>query len=280
MNIGAHVSIAQGFVSIFEEIASIGGTCGQIFTHSPRTWKFKKIDEEEARSFNTLYQSKEKGIWPILIHESYLNNLASPKKTTYEKSVDAMKREIEAASLLGIEYIKIHPGSHLGQGEEKGLEQIARTLSQLASLMGEVVILLETTAGKGTDLGYTFDHLQYIGEHSAIETGVCLDTCHLFAAGYDITTPRGLEHTLQELDEKVGLKQVKAVQLNDSKHPFQSRKDEHAHIGMGEIGEQGFRTLLSHPIICDLPLILETPVDASRGHRENIALIKKLGAHT
>jgi deoxyribonuclease-4 len=276
MNIGAHVSKAKGFVSVFDEITSIGGTCGQIFTHSPRTWRFKDIDEEEAASFKTLYQ--EKNVWPILIHESYVTNLAGPRQDIYEKSTETMRKEIEAASLLGIEYIVIHPGSHLGQGEKAGLDQIAHALSEYEPLMGDVVILLESTAGKGTDLGYTFQQLQHIREETTIETGVCLDTCHLFTAGYDIATADGLKSTLEELDAIMGLSTVKAVHLNDSKHPFKSHKDEHAHIGKGKIGEEGFRVLLSHPAIRSLPLILETPVDSQRGHRENIALVRKLAS--
>lgn len=272
MNIGAHVSIKGGFINVFENIKEIGGTCGQIFTHSPRTWKFPDIDTEEAKKFKEQYQKKE--IWPILIHESYLTNVATPKKELYKKSMDTMKKEIAAAQMLGIEYIKIHPGSHTGQGEQKGLDQIAASLSALEPV--DVTILLETTAGKGTDLGYTFEQLQYIRETTTIKTGVCLDTCHIFAAGYDITTPEGLDATLEDLDKTIGLSSVKAVQLNDSKHPFQSRKDEHAHIGLGEIGTKGFSVFVNHPLIRDLPLILETPVDKTRGHKENIEAVKAL----
>jgi deoxyribonuclease-4 len=273
MNIGAHVSIKGGFTNAFDHINEIGGTCGQIFTHSPRSWKFPDINTEEAEKFKELYQKKE--VWPILIHESYLTNLATPKKELYKKSMDTMKKEIAAAHMLGIEYIKIHPGSHTGQGEAKGLNQIAASLSALEPV-GDVTILLETTAGKGTDVGYTFEQLQYIRETTTIKTGVCLDTCHVFAAGYDITTVEGLDATLEDLDSSIGLSAVKAVQLNDSKHPFRSRKDEHAHIGLGEIGKKGFAVFVNHPRIRDLPLILETPVDSVRGHKENIAAVKAL----
>lgn len=276
MNIGAHVSIKGGFTRAFDEIKEIGGTCGQIFTHSPRTWRFPDIDKEEAEKFKSIYKTKE--IWPILIHETYLTNLATPKPDIYEKSVKTMKKEVSAANMLGIEYIKIHPGSHLGQGEQEGLAQIAESLSQLESLMGDVTILLETTAGKGTDLGYTFEQLEYIREATVIQTGICLDTCHVYAAGYDIATPGGLDKTLEDLDCIIGLHYLKAVQLNDSKHPYRSRKDEHAHIGLGEIGEEGFKVFLTHPKIRDLPLILETPADSTRGHKENIEVAKSLMA--
>lgn len=276
MNIGAHVSIRGGFTKAFDEIREINGTCGQIFTHSPRSWRFPDIDEEEADKFKTIYKTKE--IWPILIHDSYLNNLASPKGDIYEKTMETMKKEILAARVLGIEYLKIHPGSHLGQGEEKGLNQIAQSLSRLEPFADSVIILLETTAGKGSDLGYTFEQLQYIREATTIETAVCLDTCHVYASGYDIATPGGLEETLKHLDTVIGLNQVKAVQLNDSKYPFRSRKDEHAHIGMGSIGEKGFKTFLSHPRIREYPLILETPADSMRGHKENIEAAKALAS--
>lgn len=276
MNIGAHVSIRGGFTKAFDEIREIGGTCGQIFSHSPRTWRFPDADEEEAEKFKQIYRKKE--IWPILVHESYLTNLATPKPDTYEKAMDTMKKEVLTAQLLGIEYIKVHPGSHLGQGEEKGLTQIAESLSALDPLTEEVVILLETTAGKGTDLGHTFEQLQYIRDHTVIKTGVCLDTCHVYAAGYDIATPEGLDKTLEELDSVIGLDQVKAVQLNDSKHPFDSRKDEHAHIGLGEIGEEGFKVFVTHPTIQKFPLILETPVDSIRGHKENIETVRALAS--
>ncbi|MBU7011106.1 MAG: deoxyribonuclease IV [Theionarchaea archaeon] len=274
MNIGAHVSKGKGFVNVFEEIKKINGTCGQIFTHSPRTWRFPDIDEQETQEFKKIY--KKKKIWPILIHESYLTNVATPKKTIYEKSMETMKKEVIAANMLGIEYIKIHPGSHLGQGEEKGLQKIAESLTKLEPLIGDVVILLETTAGKGTDLGYTFEQLQTIRERTALATAVCFDTCHVYAAGYDIATPAGLDKTLEEFEQVLGLDALKAVQLNDSKHPFGSRKDEHAHIGLGEIGEKGFRVFLNHPKIRNLPLILETPVDTTRGHKENIEVAKAL----
>ena len=274
MNIGAHVSIRGGFTKAFDEIREINGTCGQIFTHSPRTWRFPDIDKEEAAKFREIYKTKE--IWPILIHESYLTNLATPKKDIYKKSMETMKKEINAATMLGIEYIKIHPGSHLGQGEKKGLNQIAESLSEFEPIINDVVILLETTAGKGTDLGYTFEQLQYLRETTTIETGTCLDTCHVYAAGYNIGTHEGLEKTLEELNSTIGLSQVKAVQLNDSKHPFNSRKDEHAHIGLGEIGEEGFKVFLNHPKIRDLPLILETPADSLKGHKENIEAVKAL----
>lgn len=274
MNIGAHVSIAKGFPAVFDEITQITGTCGQIFTHSPRGWRFPDVDVEQAEAFKRIYKKRE--IWPILIHDSYLTNLASPKEDIYAKSMEMMAKEVAAANALGIEYIKIHPGSHLGQGEEKGLNQIADSLSRLERVMGEVTILLETTAGKGTDLGYTAEQLQYIRERTVIETGVCFDTCHAFAAGYDIATEEGLERTLENLDQTVGLGAVKAVQLNDSKYSFQSRKDEHAHIGMGEIGEEGFRVFLNHPSVRGLPFILETPVDGVRGHKENIEAARAL----
>ncbi len=259
---------------MFDEIKEIGGTCGQIFTHSPRTWRFPDVDQEEAEKFKSIYKTRK--IWPILIHESYLTNLATPKPDTYKKSMAVMEKEVTTAALLGIEYIKIHPGSHLGQGEQKGLDQIAESLSQLKPLMNGITILLETTAGKGTDLGYTFEQLQDIREKTVIETGICLDTCHVYAAGYDIATPEGLEKTLEDFDTVIGLEKLKAVQLNDSKHPFKSRKDEHAHIGMGEIGEEGFCIFLNHPKIRDLPLILETPADSVRGHKENIETVKAL----
>ena len=274
MNIGAHVSIKGGYTKVFDEIKEINGTCGQIFTHSPRTWRFPDIDEDDAQEFKKVYQKKE--IWPILIHGSYLTNLASPNRDIYEKSVKTMEKEVYTARMLGIEYIKIHPGSHTGQGEEKGLNQVAASLSQLDLTIDGVTILLETTAGKGTDLGYTFEQLQYLREKTVIECGICLDTCHVYASGYDIATFEGLDKTLEDLDSTVGLNQVKAVQLNDSKHPFGSRKDEHAHIGLGEIGERGFSVFLNHPAIRDLPLILETPVDTTRGHKENIEIVRAL----
>lgn len=277
MNIGAHVSIKGGYTKVFDEIKEIDGTCGQIFTHSPRTWRFPDIDEDDAQEFKEIYQKKE--IWPILIHDSYLTNLASPNRDIYEKSVKTMEKEVYTAQILGIEYIKIHPGSHVGQGEARGLNQVAASLSRLEFIIDDVTILLETTAGKGTDLGYTFQQLQYLREKTVIECGICLDTCHVYASGYDIATLEGLDRTLEDLDSTVGLNQVKAVQLNDSKHPFESRKDEHAHIGLGEIGEKGFSVFLNHPAIRDLPLILETPVDTTRGHKENIEIVKAL-AHS
>ncbi|MEA1993622.1 MAG: deoxyribonuclease IV [Euryarchaeota archaeon] len=264
MRIGAHVSIGRGFPKIFDNIKVLGGNCCQIFSHSPRTWKFKDVRERKVEAFRKRY--KEEDIVPVVIHNSYLVNLASMKKEIHEKSMRNMRQELETAEVLGIDYVNIHPGSN--KDTQVGLDRIVDSLNEIET---NAYLLLENTANK---IGSEFEHLQYIMERVSMKCGVTLDTCHAYDAGYDIVNK--LDSVLDEFDSTIRLENLKCIHLNDSKYGLGSCRDRHEHIGFGEIGEEGFRNFINHPKLRDIPMILETPVDKQRGFRENIAAVKAL----
>ncbi len=226
LKIGAHVSISGGFHKAIDRENEIGGNCGQIFTHTPRGWKFSVPDENEGEKFRKKYK---KEIKPIIIHEAYLPNLATPKDELYKKSMDAMRKEIKTAEVLGLKYINIHPGTHTGYGEQNGMEQVIDSLNQLNDeLEPDVEILLEMTAGKGTTIGYEFEQIKTMMDESEIGTGVTLDTCHTFSAGYDLKSEEGLNDSLEEFNDLIGIENLKIIHLNDSKHELGSNKDRHS----------------------------------------------------
>jgi len=247
MRIGAHVSIAKGFPSVFDNIKSIGGNCAQIFSHSPRGWKFK--DVQKVEEFKERY--KKKDIKPIVIHNSYLVNLASMDKELHKKSMENMRKEFETAEVLGIDYVNIHPGSN--KDVKIGLRRIVESLNSIET---KAYLLLENTV---RGIGSEFENLTYIIKNITIKCGVTLDTCHVYAAGYDIVS---------NLD--------KLIHLNDSKFELGSKRDRHEHIGLGKIGIEGFRNFINHPKLRDIPKILETPVDERQGFKENIEVVKSL----
>ncbi|OKY78526.1 MAG: Endonuclease IV Nfo [Candidatus Methanohalarchaeum thermophilum] len=273
LRIGAHVSISGGFSKSIDRIEKLGGNCCQIFSHSPRGWKFDVPSKEEGRDF--MDRRKGSDVDPIVIHESYLTNLATPKDDLYRKSMDAMEKEVETAKRLGIKYINIHPGTHTGLGEEKGLKKISDSLNKLKETE-DIEILLEMTSGSGTTLGYNLDQIREIIENSKVPTAVTLDTCHVFSAGYDLATENGLDEFTNEFDAKIGLNKLKLIHLNDSKFPLGSNKDRHEHIGEGKIGEEGMKRIINHEKLRNLPFILETPEDDKKGHKENIKKVKEL----
>ncbi|MFB6166734.1 MAG: deoxyribonuclease IV [Candidatus Nanohaloarchaea archaeon] len=273
--IGAHVSISGGFEKAVEREKELGGNCGQVFVGSPRGWKVGEVVEEKASEFRE--RSEEEDVKPWIVHGTYLINLATPKEDLAEKSVEAVQGELDAASELGIPYYVFHPGAHTGAGREQGVENIGNRLSKL-EIPGNVTLLLENTAGKGTTLGKSFEELDRMvqeSEHGYGDIGVCLDTCHLYAAGYDFTTEDGIEDMLDELEEEIGVGNVHYLHLNDSRHPLGSEKDEHEHLGEGEIGEEGFKRFINHEDLRDKPMVLETPED-SKGFEWNIEKAKEL----
>ena len=265
--IGAHVSIASGVQKAVDRERGFGGNCGQIFSHSPQVWQDPKIDPEEAAEFRERSEADDVGPW--VIHASYLVNLATPKDDLREKSTASMQAEVDAADRLGIEYVNVHLGAHTGAGIEQGLDNAASALDEL-DIPDGVTVLLESDAGSGTKLGDKFEHLATVLERSEQELGVCLDTAHVFAAGYDISTPEGVEETIDEFDDVVGLDELACVHLNDSKHGCGTNKDEHAHIGEGLIGVEGMAAFVNHDSIKELPLILETPTEDGKGFTWNI----------
>jgi deoxyribonuclease-4 len=273
MRVGAHESIRGGVANAVDRQVDDGGNCGQIFTHSPQVWQDPNIDDDDASAFRD--RSAEHDVGPWVIHSSYLVNLCTPKDDLREKSVDSMQREVDAAAALEIPYVNVHLGAHTGAGEQQGLDNAVSALDELDVPEG-VTVLVESDAGSGTKLGDDFAHLGYVLGESALDLEVCLDTAHAFAAGYDLSTPAGVDETVAELDAEVGVENLAYVHLNDSKHACGTNKDEHAHIGEGEIGEAGMRAFVNHDAVEGVPLVVETPTEDGKGFAWNIQRVREL----
>lgn len=278
MLFGAHESVAGGLHLAFERIQKVGGESLQIFTRNQRQWNPKPLSDDEIETFQHTWQ--ESGSMPVFSHASYLINLASGKEDVLEKSINGMVLELERCAALGIKNTVLHPGSHGGVGVEIGLERFVKAIDTAFSKNdSDVRILLETTAGQGTSLGADFTELGYILGNSDFShrLGVCVDTCHIFAAGYDLRDESSYKATIQKLEQDVGLEQIGLFHLNDSKKGCGSRVDRHEHIGQGEIGKEGFRCLVNDARFKGLPMTLETPKgDELKEDRENLALLRSL----
>lgn len=262
--LGCHLSIAQGFPRAIDEAEALGNNALQIFTHSPAVWRMKGITDELARRFRDRRDASS--IRYLVVHTMYLLNLASPDEALYERSVDGLIEEARRAGLLGADALVTHLGAHVGSGSKAAVDRIVgaidRTLESTARAESPGVrLLLENTAGSGTTVGASFDELAAIvaGIADASGIGVCLDTCHAFAAGYDLRTREAVDETLAQFDRTVGLDRLEMIHLNDSRFPHGSRRDRHAHIGHGEIGRTGIGAVVRHPRLRDLPFVLETP---------------------
>jgi deoxyribonuclease-4 len=278
--LGAHMSIEGGLHKAFERISTVRGESLQIFSKNQRQWKSPALEDDEITLFRKAWKQWGKG--PVAVHDSYLINLANPDTTKANRAVAAFADEISRAGLLSIPYLIMHPGSHVGAGLEKGLAQLTTNLDRAFKLAAEassVMVLLETTAGQGTGIGSSFEELARVIARSEFSgrLGVCLDTCHVFAAGYDISTGKGYRKTLADFDAKIGLERLKFFHLNDSKKELGSRVDRHTHIGKGKIGLEGFRLLLNDPRFAHHPMVLETPKkrDLQEDIR-NLALLRSL----
>lgn len=258
--LGAHMSIAGGYWKAIRAGGEIGCDCVQIFTKNNNQWRAKEITEQDVDLFRE--KLEETGIIHTLSHASYLINLASPKPDLLQKSIDAMVVEIERASALGVPYVVFHPGSFTTSSEEEGLATIINSLDKVLQQTSECEAypLLENTAGQGSNLGWKFEHLSEIirGVKDDSRLGVCIDTCHTFAAGHPLADEKEYESTIQQMADSFGLERIKAFHLNDSKKPFASRKDRHEHIGEGEMGIEPFRNLLNDSRFVDVPMYLET----------------------
>ena len=275
MKIGCHVSIANSIDRAVDRAAEIGCDTFQIFTRNPRMWKYKKLTYAEIEAFKC--KVTETGIKPVFSHMPYLSNLSSPNSEIYEKSIDSLKLELERSSLLNIPYVVTHLGSHLGKGSEKGKTQIVNAIDTATRELEDYpMILLENTSGKTNEMGSTFIEIGEIMNRVSIDNiGVCFDTCHAFTRGYDIASRKGLYETGEEVEKYIGFNKIRIVHLNDSKGELGSRLDRHQHIGLGYIGEKGFRTFLDSPFR-NKPLILETPVDEVRTDKENLEKAREL----
>lgn len=259
--LGAHMSIAGGIEKSLLRGHDLKCSTIQIFTKSSRSWGEKQLRETEITAF---HETREKtGIDPVISHCNYLVNLASPDRDIYQKSINSMFGEMERCELLGIESLVIHPGSHRGSGEAAGIERIAAAINLLHQKTAgfKVRILLETTAGQGTNLGYRLEHIaeiiKRVEEKSIVE--FCLDTCHVFAAGYELRTEDGYNKIFKNIEKIIGTERLKAIHLNDSQDDLGSRVDRHEHIGHGMIGERPFRWIMRDERLKNIPKIIETP---------------------
>ena len=273
------MSISGGLDRAVERGASVQCEAIQIFSKNSNQWKAKPLHPGEVEAFKA--RRKSWGSGPVLVHDSYLINLASPKPADREKSEIAFYEEMERCEQLDIPYLVFHPGAHLGSGEEEGCrmaaESLNRTMKRAAGF--KVRLLIETTAGQGTSIGYRFEHMRMILDvlRWPERAGVCLDTCHVFAAGYDIRTREGYESAFEAFDRKVGLSAIRAFHVNDSKKDFLSRVDRHEHIGKGFIGLEAFRLLMNDHRFTEVPMVLETPKGEDlKEDRENLALLRSL----
>lgn len=274
--IGAHISTKGGLPTIFERAAAIDASSAALFAKNGAQWKGKTMTDEECASFNA-----QRTVRPLLTHASYLINLATTNPEFHAKSIVAMADELDRAERLGIHAVVLHPGAHLEAGVAAGVDQIARSLDQVHALIPDhkVVTLLETAAGQGSCLGCTFEELGRIIDlvDDKTRVGICFDTCHVFAAGYDIRTREGYDRAMEEIEEFVGIENVGAFHLNDSKKPLGSRVDRHEHIGEGEIGLDAFRMLLNDPRFKRIPKVIETPKTIeTESDRKNLATLRAL----
>jgi deoxyribonuclease-4 len=274
--IGAHMSISGGVFNSLLLGEELGCTTIQIFTKNNNQWKAKEITSEDVKKF--FENQKKTNISPVVGHNGYLINLASPKEDIYNQSLDSMLVELQRAELLALPYLVMHPGSHLGTGEIEGIKKIAKSINWLYQKTKgyKVKICLETTAGQGSAIGFRFEQLQEIIARvkDNQRMGVCYDTCHTFAAGYDIRNKKAYDETFREFDKVIGLSRLEVIHVNDSMKDFGSRVDRHQHIGEGKIGLEGFRLLMNDQRWEKIPKILETPKE--EGTAKDIRNLKVL----
>lgn len=273
LTIGTHMSIAKGIANTAKNTVWMEANTMQIFSRNPRGSNFKVYTPKEIEQFQTI--RKEHRFGPLLAHAPYTMNLASDQERVYEFACTVIREDVARMDELDIEYLVFHPGSHTGIGVERGIQNIIRGLDQAVTGNEKITVLLETMSGKGTEIGARFEHLKAIRDGLAHpeRIGICLDTCHVFAAGYDIVNE--LDKVLDEFDHVLGLGLLKAIHLNDSMMPFDSHKDRHAAFGEGLIGMEALLRVMRHPMLSGLPFYLETPLD-DQGHKEEIRRIKEL----
>ena len=279
LEFGSHVSTAGGVDKALARAVEVGATSCQIFSKNERQWRARPLDPEVVERF--LAERERTGITQLVVHDSYLINLASPKEDIHAKSMAAFANEIRRCDQLAIRYLVTHPGAHTGSGVEAGIATFAESLNRLHDELpdSQTVTCLETTAGQGTTLGRSFEEIAAIIDRieDKARIAVCLDTCHVFAAGYDIRTQEGYERTMLEFDRIIGLGRLRVIHLNDSKFGLGLNKDRHEHIGHGEIGLDGFRAIVNDPRLAGLPAILETEKDDAGEHdRRNLAVLRSL----
>ncbi len=284
MQLGAHMSIAGGVHLALERAAEIQMTACQIFTKNDRQWIAKPLDPDNIRRFREQREALGFNRAAIVSHASYLINLASPDDVLWHKSVNAFQDELERCRLLDVPYLVVHPGAHVGSGTEAGVRRVAAALDAIHHALpdNQTMTLLETTAGQGTTLGASFDEIAAIMAITRDQerVGVCLDTCHVFASGYDFRESEGYTMMMESFDRSIGLERLRAIHVNDSKHPVGSRKDRHQHIGEGEIGLEAFRSVVNDPRLRSVPALLETEKGDNGEHDvRNLTILRGLIGH-
>ncbi len=278
---GAHMSIAGGYHNALLQAKERGCEAVQLFTHAPNQWKAKELSDEEVALFRrTLRRTR---LRQPTAHDCYLTNLASPDEALYRRSLETLLVELQRADRLGLRYLVMHPGAHLDSGENVGLARVASALDEIHGRLPacKTRVLLETTAGQGSTLGYRFEHLaRILSLVSQVDRlGVCFDTCHVFAAGYSLAPAAEYEATMRSFDRAIGLRRLRIFHVNDSRKPQGSRVDRHAHIGRGEMGLEPFRLLVNDRRFRNRPMILETPKeqgDESDMDLVNLATLRRL----
>lgn len=273
MYIGCHLTIAKGYKRAAELALEVGANVFQFFSRNPRGSSNKELDLEDVEGMKEIL--KENNFGPLLAHAPYIINLASHKDRIYGMAKGILKEDYERLNQISIPYFNFHPGNHVGKGSEYGIQRIIDGLNEIITGNETTMILLETMAGKGTEIGRNFKELKAIIDGVKYDDliGVCLDTCHIYSAGYDIV--ENLDRVLEEFDDIIGLERLKAIHLNDSMVEFNSRKDRHAKLGEGTIGLNAIKAIINHPALRDLPFYLETPNQLD-GYKKEIELLKEL----
>ncbi|MFH1374737.1 MAG: deoxyribonuclease IV [bacterium] len=279
MLFGAHQSIAGGVHKAIERGKQATCDTIQIFNKSSNQWRAAALKQQDIDTYFELIEST--GVKVATSHTGYLINIATPERDLGDKSLKSLQEEMERCRLLRIPNLVLHPGSHVGSGEEPGMSRIAENINRLFDKLNDnqVCLLLETTAGQGTNLGYSFEQLAHMIDSvdNQAQMGVCLDTCHVFAAGYPLKDPDDYQRTMERFDKVIGLDRLNIIHLNDSKKEFGSRRDRHEHIGRGFIGRDGFRNIVNDRRLESIPMILETPKGEDLAEDiENLKVLRSL----
>lgn len=273
---GAHMSVAGGLDKAFSRALAVGASAVQIFTKNANRWSAPPVPAEECAAFRQAWEAS--GIGPVIVHDAYLINLAAADEENWTRSKNAMREELQRCAALGIPHLVAHPGAHVGAGVEAGIARIRAALAEIfADSDPQVRLLLENTAGQGTYLGGEFAQLARMMEGFGERVGICFDSCHAHAAGYDLASAEGYERTMAEFERVIGFEWLHAFHLNDSQKECGKRVDRHAHLGQGTIGVDGFARLVQDARFVHLPMVLETPKgDDDEMDRINLALLRRL----
>jgi deoxyribonuclease IV len=281
VRVGFHVSIAGGISNSINNAKKLGCTAFQIFTRNPRGWAVNPIPRSEVLSFKNRLATSGIEKTSVVVHMPYLPNLSGPPGEFYQRSVKTLKEEMQRCEFLGISYLVIHLGSHMGKGSKSGIDQLINALGTACAHSKSpngVVVLLENNAGYRNNVGGKLEELRLILDklNNTERFGLCIDTCHLFASGYDLRTYESVNMVIEKIEDIIGLQALKVIHLNDSKGPLGSNLDRHEHIGLGSIGRMGIAAFINHATIKALPIIMETPIDTRRGDEENLEIVLNL----